>query len=402
MQVSNHPISAEELMAYLDGELPAGRSAEAEKHLALCRQCQAVAADFQSVSRRLAEWEVRFENDGLPAEVRRALEYRTERTRNRGAFRVQAWMWACAPLVLVAILLPMWQHRRDISSLDNLDQNGRLAAATAIAPHALRADRFSAVANGADRQAGSAGFLAADGTAVPDKLPATTPTGPLIVRTAEFTLTANDFPSVRDRINQLLAARQGYVADLQVSTPADAPRSLTANLRVPAAQLDGFLLDLKQLGRVRNESQRGEDVTQQVVDVDARLNNLRTTEARLIEILRTRTGKLADVLQVEEQIDRTRGEIETAEAEQKSLARRIAFATVHLEVNELFKASLRVDHAPVLTRLRNAVVAGIDTLGGGVLSVLLWLLSAGPSLLVLAAVLFWPVRVLWKRTRSLR
>ncbi|MBV8828586.1 MAG: DUF4349 domain-containing protein, partial [Acidobacteriaceae bacterium] len=153
---------------------------------------------------------------------------------------------------------------------------------------------------------------------------------------------------------------------------------------------------------VRNESQRGEDVTRQVVDVDARLNNLRTTEGRLIEILGTRTGKLADVLQLEEQIDRTRGEIETAEAEQKSLARRIAFATVHLEVDELFKASLRVDHAPVFTRLRNAVVEGIEILGSGVLSVLLWLLAAGPSLLVLAAVLFWPARVVWKRTRSLR
>jgi hypothetical protein len=128
---------------------------------------------------------------------------------------------------------------------------------------------------------------------------------------------------------------------------------------------------------------------------------LRTTEARLIEILPTRTGKLGDVLQVEEQIDRTRGEIETAEAEEKSLAKRIAFATVHIEVNEIFKASLRVDHGPVLTRLRNAAVAGIEMPGSGLLNLSLWLLSAGPSLLVVAAVLFWPARVPWKRTRSL-
>jgi hypothetical protein len=210
MQLSNHPISAEELMAYLDGELLAGRSAEAEKHLAVCRECHAAAADFQSVSRRLSEWEVRFENDGLRAEVRRAVEARAVRKHERTPFRVQAWMWAIAPLVLVAILLPIWQRRATVRSLDHLEENAAVVSAPS-ADHAPAAPRqmfrLPETARGGSGSTDSSLF------AVPDKLPADVPSGPLIVRTAEFTLTANDFPSVRDRIHQSLAARQGYIAD---------------------------------------------------------------------------------------------------------------------------------------------------------------------------------------------
>lgn len=58
------------------------------------------------------------------------------------------------------------------------------------------------------------------------------------------------------------------------------------------------------------------------------LANGKHTEQRLTEILRTRTGKLQDVLKVELEIDRVRGEIEQMEAEKKELGKRVAFATL--------------------------------------------------------------------------
>ena len=58
MPTNSHAIDPEELMAYLDGELPVDRAAAAAEHLAHCRDCQAVAADLQSVSRRLMAWQV--------------------------------------------------------------------------------------------------------------------------------------------------------------------------------------------------------------------------------------------------------------------------------------------------------------------------------------------------------
>src|SRR5215475_2310088 len=53
-----HAIDPEEMMAYLDGELPATRAAEAMTHLERCAECQKLAADLRRVSQEMAAWQV--------------------------------------------------------------------------------------------------------------------------------------------------------------------------------------------------------------------------------------------------------------------------------------------------------------------------------------------------------
>ena len=223
--------------------------------------------------------------------------------------------------------------------------------------------------------------------------------GPLIVHTALLTLTTREFDRSRGEIERIVTAHQGYIANLSSSNPTDQGRSLTATLRLPAARLDIVLSDLKKLGRVEAESQSGEEVTQQYVDLEARLQNARNTEQRLTQLLRNRTGKLSDVLAVEEQIDATRGQIETMQAEQKSLSKRIAFATLQLRLSEEYKESLGMQHDSTSTRLRNAAIDGYRNLAGGTIDILLFLLTYGPALLLVVAVLFFPLWILLKRTR---
>ena len=90
----------------------------------------------------------------------------------------------------------------------------------------------------------------------------------------------------------------------------------------------------------RTETQAGEEVTQQHADLVARLTNARETEQRLRQLLTERTGKMEDVLDVEEKISETRGEIESMEAEQNLLEHRVAFATVDLQLVEEYKEQL--------------------------------------------------------------
>ncbi len=163
-----------------------------------------------------------------------------------------------------------------------------------------------------------------------------------------------------------------------------------------------MLQELKGLGHVDEESQRGEDVTQHYVDVEARLSNLRVTEGRLLQILRERTGRLADVLQVEQAVDRTRDEIDVMEAEQKTLSNQIAFAAVHLRVSEDYKVPLEGNETSRLTRLRNAAVEGYRNVVEGVIGVLAFLLSTGPVLVIVVAIAFFPARWLWRKWRESR
>ncbi len=159
------------------------------------------------------------------------------------------------------------------------------------------------------------------------------------------------------------------------------------------------MAELKKLGRAESESQAGEEVTQQYVDLEARLSNARNAEKRLTDILRQRTGKLADVLAVELEIDRVRGEIERMEAEKKSLTNRLTFATVTVKIAEDYKAELHATPDATLTRFRNAAVEGYRSMVEGVFSFALFLLSYGPSFLIWGGLLFVLGRILRKRLR---
>ena len=146
----------------------------------------------------------------------------------------------------------------------------------------------------------------------------------------------------------------------------------------------------------------GEDVTQQSVDLDARLVNARASEARLKTILEQRTGRLSDVLDVEREISRVRGEIERMEAERKSLDGRIQFASINVTILEEQRASLDLGPQPLSTRFRNAFVEGWrDALGGAVEAGLV-LTSLLPTLLMLALVALPAVAFYRRRLRAAR
>lgn len=58
MSVNIHPVSEEQVMEYLDGELLFEEAQNVAEHLATCRECQALAAELQRVSRALQLWQV--------------------------------------------------------------------------------------------------------------------------------------------------------------------------------------------------------------------------------------------------------------------------------------------------------------------------------------------------------
>ena len=204
----------------------------------------------------------------------------------------------------------------------------------------------------------------------------------MIARTVSLTIQVKDVAASRPALDAILARYHGYAAELTINTPEGSARSFSASLRIPAPALPASLADLRNLGRIQNESQSGEEVTQQHADLVARLRNARETEQRLLAILQQRTGKVEEVLQVEEQISNTRGEIERMEAEQKALEHRVDFATVQLQLGEEYRAQLGTPSTSVGTRMRNAFVSGLGNAGSNVLGIILFFEESGPVLLL--------------------
>jgi Domain of unknown function (DUF4349) len=210
-------------------------------------------------------------------------------------------------------------------------------------------------------------------------------------------IVVKDFETGRASLDSILARHNGYAAGLNVARPPGAARTLQASLRIPAPQLAVAVSELKALGRVEAETQNGEEVTQQHADLLARLKNSRETEQRLQDVLRTRTGKVKEVLEVEEEIARVRGEIEQMEAEQQTLEHRVNFATIDLKLAEEYKAELTTPAPSVAMQLRKAVVDGFRTAFQNFLALVLFFAESGPTLLLWLMILSIPAWLLWRR-----
>ncbi len=250
-------------------------------------------------------------------------------------------------------------------------------------------EKPQAVAEGRPAPAGAAG-----GTS-----PAS---GPMIARTVSLAILVKNVAEARSGLDAILDAHHGYAAQLTISTPEAGARSFRSSLRIPATELASALDALRALGRVQTETQSGEEVTAQHADLEARLTNARETEARLRQILNERTGKMQDVLDVEEKIAETRGEIEQMEAAEKALVHRVDFATVELELAEEYRAQLTGNSESTGMRMRNSLVAGIGHAGSSLLGLVLFAEEFGPVMLIWVVILGTPVYLVWRYRRARR
>jgi hypothetical protein len=319
-----------------------------------CPDCQRLAGDLRRVSQELTAWQVEAPN--LTAPVRE-----TPVSSRRSIWLVlPAWAWAAAGAVLILGLAVMLRN-----STQPEFRPVTMPRSTFSIDGQLSVDRARAVAQSAQAPSDSNGFfqpqLRAPSANKPLALPQAADQieaasrGPVIERTAQLTLTTRDFDQLRARIDAVLARHNGYLADLTVNAPENSGRSLNASLRIPAAQLDSALNEFKQLGRVESESQNG-DVSKEYVDLVARLANARNTAQRLTQLLAQRTGKLSEVLDVENELGRVQGQIEQMEAERKNTESQVAYASLQLNVGEYYKAQLQVAPGSTLIRFRNAAI----------------------------------------------
>jgi hypothetical protein len=228
------------------------------------------------------------------------------------------------------------------------------------------------------------------------------PEGMRIARTASIRVSVGDFSAARESVDRIVKTRGGFAASMTISSPKDSSRSLSADFAIPTAQCDSALQEFRLLGRVDEEHQGSEEVSAQSEDLDIRLKNSREAETRLTNILRVGTGKVSDVLEVENEITRVREEIERMESEQKRLNSRVAFAYIDLDLTEEFRAETGMRSSLLGLRMRNAFIDGYHGAADGLLNALEITLSTGPSLFLWGVILFWPARWAWRRWQKSR
>jgi hypothetical protein len=165
-------------------------------------------------------------------------------------------------------------------------------------------------------------------------IPSIDPTGAMLVRHGTASIEVRAVDDALTRIRQTAAQFGGFVGNTALTTGKDERRAATLQLRVPSAQFDAAVGALSQLGKVESVSVNAEDVAEEYVDLGARLANARRVEARLVELLATRTGKLSDVLTIEQELARVRQEAERYEARMRWLERRASLSSLDISIHE--------------------------------------------------------------------
>ncbi|MBE9138943.1 DUF4349 domain-containing protein [Nodosilinea sp. LEGE 07088] len=209
---------------------------------------------------------------------------------------------------------------------------------------------------------------------------------PQLVKQASLVLVLTDIEPAIDQVQSILQQAQGDMLSLQdYRSPQGAAQQVSLTLRVPQAKLDSVVASLRGLGTVQQQSLAAEDVSSQLVDLDARLKNLRQSETALQKIME-RSGEISHVLEVARELSTVRESIERMTAQQQNLKRQVAYSQINLTLQSPVTqvAPLR----PVGETLGNTWEAATQSMKAVTVSGLklaLWLLAFSPYWALLAA-----------------
>lgn len=148
----------------------------------------------------------------------------------------------------------------------------------------------------------------------------------MLIRRAAMDVAVDDVARAAARTQSIMVSSGGYVERAQ-----RAERSASFTLRVPEASLDAVLDSLATLGRVDSRTVSAEDVTEQAIDIDARLQALLATRARLKQ-LQESAKTVTEVIEVERELARVQGEVDSLEGRLKHLRSSAALAQVELSI----------------------------------------------------------------------
>lgn len=279
--------------------------------------------------------------------------------------QVQRKGWALAGVLVVAVVVAG-------AIVGSVGGSGPAATGTAVsrdavAPSATSGATGAAAASGAADKA----QVTAPSPVPPDTGPsAVVPGAPQVVRTANLRikLAKGGFGAAFDRVASLAAASGGFVSSSSTASVEEA-RSGDLTVRVPADRFDTVRQSLGELGTVESQSIRGEDVSGQLVDYDARLRSLQAQEAALLTLV-GQAKAVGDVLQVQSSLFSVRQQIEQLKAQKANLDQAVSLATIQVSLFEPGAAVVRpVDDRPSLSRSLSRATDGTVAVVGGMIVV---------------------------------
>jgi Domain of unknown function (DUF4349) len=222
-----------------------------------------------------------------------------------------------------------------------------------------------------------------------------------LIKTVDIQMLVADTTRAAREAELLAASLGGYVANSTLQRQNDLLH-YSITLRVPVERLDAALERIRRLGeQIERESVRSEDVTEQFVDLEARLTTLRATERELLELLseaRERGQKLEDVMAVYRELTEIRTSVEQIQGQLKALTTLTTLSTINLELLPAEAGKPLVEEWRPAETVRASARALVKLLQA-LVDLAIWLTVTVLPVVALLALLIWALLRLRRRFR---
>ena len=314
--MTQHP-NPEVLSAYLDGKATLEEQRIVDTHLATCGTCREHLRELGQTAR----WVHALDPVPLPMEFRRTVRAHLQQDHRARRFWPINWRpsWRIVGTATAVVLIGLFAI--------NLVQQ-------MLPPQAIRlANELKRAAPGSPPQPSSANRAAMESSREPivAQPPSPLGSGRQVIRTAALTVEVRDVDEGARTLMRIAEAAGGFVANTTIAHQT--PSYGTVELRIPAAQFAQVLETAERVGKVTERNVSGQDVTEEFVDLQARIRNLERHEHQLLTFM-DRATKVADLLAIEQELARVRGEIEHLTGRLRFVANRVELATLEVTLRE--------------------------------------------------------------------
>ncbi len=222
-----------------------------------------------------------------------------------------------------------------------------------------------------------------------------------IIRNAELQLEANAPEESQTKIGKIAESKGGFVVETQ-SSASDAKAAtrdtVTMTVRVPSAKFDEALNEIRQTAsRVIGEIVKGEDVTEEFIDIEARLKTQKALETQFLEIMK-RSNTVADALNVQTEIARVRGDIEKIEGRKRFLESQASLSTIKIRLQT--PAAFSANTAGFFGKLGQAFGSGFDAALSFILVLVTALIALLPFFLFIVTPVYFVIRYFFRKNRK--
>ena len=205
---------------------------------------------------------------------------------------------------------------------------GVAASTSATAPQAMGMTEAKSVARDASASSDQAASALGNDrviSAVPRR----------VIYNADVAMQTREFAKAERVIPELVKRLGGYLTDISLNRQQGEQRSGRWQARVPAESFHEFLAGLDDIGVPERRQVSGQDVTEEFVDLEARLANKKKLEERLLDLMKAKSASVTDVIEFERQVASVREEIERMEGRFRYLTNRSDLSSITISLREV-------------------------------------------------------------------